>query len=220
MENKDLLVKLNRLGYPLLETANSFDVNKTLADVVNSGNSRYLEGFPVLLANAANESNFGYDKVEVLLKNKKSKETFKELFLLSLALYKTKGLYFKWANDGRLTAKEKDKLSSFKKFLDQGGEAEVGAYKLNAERVAKTFNNYFTQETAKAKDMSAKHEDLSLEFSLSQVFSPKQKDLFKKKLKNELLTKTEKEYFSRTVKKKVSALANAELHRLAQRILE
>ena len=211
---------MNRLGYPLLEIANSFDVNKTLADVVNSGNSRYLEGFPVLLANASKESNFSDVKVDALLKNKKAKETFKELFLLSLALYKTKGLYFKWANDDQLTVKEKDKVSSFKKFLDQGGEAKVGAYKLDAERVAKTFNNYFTEETVKAKDMSDKHEDLSLEFSLSQVFSPKQKDLFKKKLKNEFLTKTEKEYFSRTVKKKVSALANPELHRLAQRILE
>jgi hypothetical protein len=34
------------------------------------------------------------------------------------------------------------------------------------------------------------------------------------------LTKTEKEYFSRAVKKKVVALANAELHRMAQQLLE
>jgi hypothetical protein len=51
-------------------------------------------------------------------------------------------------------------------------------------------------------------------------FSPKQKELFQKKLKGELLTKTEKEYFSRTVKKKVAALANPELHRLAQKLME
>jgi hypothetical protein len=34
------------------------------------------------------------------------------------------------------------------------------------------------------------------------------------------MTKTETEYFSRTVKKKVVALANPELQRLAQKLLE
>jgi hypothetical protein len=63
-----------------------------------------------------------------------------------------------------------------------------------------------------------KVEEPSLEYALSQLFSPKQKELFQKKLKGELLTKTEKEYFSRTVKKKVAALANPELHRLAQKL--
>lgn len=33
------------------------------------------------------------------------------------------------------------------------------------------------------------------------------------------MTKTEKEYYSRAVKKKVVALANPELHRLAQRLM-
>jgi hypothetical protein len=34
------------------------------------------------------------------------------------------------------------------------------------------------------------------------------------------MTKVEKEYYSRKVKKKVAALANPELHRLAQRLME
>ena len=46
------------------------------------------------------------------------------------------------------------------------------------------------------------------------------KELFKKKLNGERLTKTEKEYYSRTVKKKVSALANPELHRFAQKLMD
>jgi hypothetical protein len=54
---------------------------------------------------------------------------------------------------------------------------------------------------------------------MSQVFSPKQKELFFKKLKGEKLTKTEKEYYSRAVKKKVLALANDELHRMARQML-
>ncbi|MCU0600197.1 MAG: hypothetical protein MUE70_13195 [Desulfobacterales bacterium] len=63
------------------------------------------------------------------------------------------------------------------------------------------------------------HEEISLEYALSQLFSPKQKELFKKKLSGELFTKTEREYYSRRVKKKVSALANPELHRFAQKLM-
>jgi hypothetical protein len=61
---------------------------------------------------------------------------------------------------------------------------------------------------------------MGLEYAMSQVFSPKQKELFLKKLKGNILTKTEKEYFSRAVKKKVLALANADLHRLSRKLLE
>jgi len=44
--------------------------------------------------------------------------------------------------------------------------------------------------------------------------------LFKKKLSGDALTKTEKEYYSRVVRKKVAALANPELNRLAQKLME
>ncbi len=64
------------------------------------------------------------------------------------------------------------------------------------------------------------YQELSLEYALSQVFSPKQKELFKKKLEGLPLTKTEQEYYSRTVKKKVVALANSELHSLSRKLLE
>ena len=59
-----------------------------------------------------------------------------------------------------------------------------------------------------------------MEYALSQLFSPKQKELFKKKLEGTPLTKTEQEYYSRTVKKKVIALANPELHHLSRKLLE
>ena len=79
---------------------------------------------------------------------------------------------------------------------------------------------YFEKKAGKEKRRKDKHEGFSLEFALSQVFSPKQKELFKKKLEGDLLTKTEQEYYSRTVKKKVVALANSELHSLARTVLE
>jgi len=223
MENKQLLNKLNRLGYPLVETTDGFDVNETLAEVVKTNNGRYWEGFPILLANAAKEEEFEYRKVEGFLKKKEEKENLKQLFLLSLALYKLNNLHFDWPSSyGRsaLEPEEKDKVRVFKNHLLKSTEFLVAGRRFSSERVKKTFQRYFTLESEEVKNISAKQEDLSLEFALSQVFSPKQKDLFLKKLKGEILTKTEREYFSRTVRKKTAALANSELHHLAQKVLQ
>jgi hypothetical protein len=47
------------------------------------------------------------------------------------------------------------------------------------------------------------------------LFPPKQKELVLKKLKGEEMTKTEQEYYSRVVKKKLEALADADLRKIA-----
>ena len=223
MENKQLLSKLNRLGYPLVEVTDGFDVNETLAEVVKTNNGRYWEGFPILLANAAKEEEFKYKKVEEFLKKKEEKENLKHLFLLSLALYKLNDLHFNWEYFyGRpsLEPEEKGKLREFKNHLNKSSEFLVAGHHFSSERLKNTFQRYFTLEAEEVKNLSAKQDDLSLEFAMSQVFSPKQKNLFLKKLKGETLTKTEREYFSRTVKKKTVALANSELHHLAQRVFQ
>ena len=221
MENKQLLNKLNRLGYPLVETTDGFDVNETLAEVVKTNNARYWEGFPVLLANAAKEGEFKYKKVDELLKKKEERENFKQLFLFSLALYKLNNFHYDWSSaygQSILDPNDKERVRGYKNYLLKSEEVKVGSHQFSTERVKKTFQRYFTSEGEELKNLSAKQDDLSLEFALSQVFSPKQKNLFLKKLKGEVLTKTEREYFSRTVKKKTAALANSELHHLAQKV--
>jgi hypothetical protein len=92
--------------------------------------------------------------------------------------------------------------------------------KISPDRLLRTFQNYFEKDVEKTRKLKERHEELSLEYALSQLFPPKQKELFKKKLNGEVMTKIEKEYYSRKVKKKVAALANPELHRLAQRLME
>ena len=81
------------------------------------------------------------------------------------------------------------------------------------------FELYFEEKAEKNRRRKERYEEFSLEYALSQVFSPKQKELFKKKLEGLPMTKTEQEYFSRTVKKKVVALANSELHSLSKKLL-
>lgn len=222
MVKKELLENLNRLGFSLMETNEDFDVNKTLAEVVKSKDTRLWEGFPVLLANAAKEDYFDYDQVLKNLTKSKERQNLHFLLLLSLALYQHNYMSFVWANKFKksLSKQDLDRLKELKNSLVHNKVASFGNKHFHSARLKETFNNYFVQDAEKTKQLKEKYGNLSLEYALSQLFSPKQKELFNKKLKGEPLNKTEREYYSRSVKKKVSALANPELHRLAQKLME
>ncbi len=222
MVDQKLMDDLNRLGFPLMEVQAEVDANKTLAEVVESKDTRLWEGFAVLLANAARDYYFDYEQVKRYLTKKEGLEDFKSLLLLSLAMYQYYHLSFAWSNQLKktLSPKESARMKEFRHLLVHGNEVRLGNRRLDSFRLKQMFNNYFEKDAEKSRQLKHKHEELSLEYALSQLFSVKQKELFQKKLKGELLTKTEKEYFSRTVKKKVAALANPELHRLAQKLME
>jgi hypothetical protein len=81
----------------------------------------------------------------------------------------------------------------------------------------KSYKNSYFRTKKKRKNQKAETTDLDR--YMDQIFSSKQKELFLKKLNKGALTKTEKEYFSRVVKKKVSALADPELHSLSKKLL-
>lgn len=222
MENSDFLKRVNELGFPLFGVEEEKNANLTLADMVSSGNLRLWEGFSVVLANSAEKGLFNYDKVNCYLKNPSDKSRLASLVVLSLALYRLFNLRFSWA-DGfykTLSDDSKKEFSVFLKQLKHNSEFNVAGCEMSTQRLKTAFNNYFNKGRNKLNELLSVRNELSLEYSLSQVFSPKQKELFLKKLKREKLTKTEKEYFSRVVKKKVLALANPELHLLAQKLLE
>ncbi len=222
MLNDKLLENLGRLGFPLLEVATDFDANETLVEVVKSGDTRLWEGFPVLLTNAAQEYSFDFNQVLKSLNSKQDRENFFTLLVLSLALYQHYHLSFFWTNELKKKLPEKyvEKLKSLRNALAHNDFLPFWNKRFHSSRLKEMFNNYFEQNTEKSRQLKEKHEALSLEYALSQLFSPKQKELFQKKLKGSPLNKTEKEYYSRTVKKKVSALANPELHRLSQKLMD
>jgi len=222
MKNDDLLKRVGKLGFPLFDVEEAQDANLTLADMVKSGDLRLWEGFPVALANSAEKGLFDFNKVEGYLKKPSHKTDLASLMLLSLALYKFFDLRFVWADKSykTLPEKKKNEFAGLLKSLKNSDDFQVGGREMSTSRLKQVFNNYLNQSQARFKDLLSVKDELSLEYALSQVFSPKQKELFFKKLKRKKLTKTEKEYFSRVVKKKVLALANPELHRLAQRLLE
>lgn len=222
MKNENLLKELSKLGFPLFEREEKLDADSALARVAKGGDSRLWEGFPVVLANSAEKGLFNYENVLRQLKQPSDKLKLNALLAMSLALYEALELKFSWAKRllSSLTPRAKKDFDSFKEKLKRDSLLTVAGREMSAQRLKTTFRNYFRQNQNSLNELLSAKEELGAEYALSQVFSPKQKELFLKKLKSEKLTKTEKEYFSRSVKKKALALANPELHRLARKLLE
>lgn len=222
VKDDNFLKKLAALGFSLLETEKSVDANAALSDMVKSEELRLWEGFPVVLANSAERGLFDYGKATGHLAPS-HKRYLGSFVMLSLALYKALGVKFFWTDRLYKSLKDPGKEKKFKTFLTlfkNDGELKVDGRRLSSQRLKTVFNNYFVKANSRVSELLFAKEELGLEYALSQLFSPKQKELFLKKLKGEKLTKTEKEYFSRVVKRKVLALANSELHRLSQKIAE
>ncbi|MBE0501209.1 MAG: hypothetical protein IBX47_07185 [Desulfuromonadales bacterium] len=221
MTDEKLLKSLSRLGFPMFEPSEELDVNETLADVVKSNDTRLWEGFPVLLANAADSYQFESELVEQQLPTDDLKERYHRLLLLSAAVYTCYHLSFSWLSKLKKTFSDDDKhqVKTWRDALAHNQTADW-ADEFDPERVRGLFELYYEQKVEKDRRRKDRYEEFSLEYALSQLFSPKQKELFKKRLEGDPLTKTEQEYYSRTVKKKVVALANSELHSLSRKLLE
>ena len=219
MRKQELLNKLKLLGYPLFETDETPDAGETLAEVVKSREPRLWEAFPLLLANCLEKNCFHNEKAEKNLGKKSDKARYRKLVLLSLALYKYLRLGASWADKlSTLEFFNKKLVNVFTACFDKKKKFPKGVDKLSPERVVATFSRYYNRQTAGLNEYAQMKDEADLEYSLSQVFSRKQKELFLKKLKGEKMTKTEKEYYSRSVKKKVQALANSDLHNLAAKL--
>ena len=220
MDNKELLKVVGELGFPLMETE-EYDFNRVLAEVVQSHNLRLWEGFPVLLRNAYDQKTFNPVESLAYLDGEDC-ECFWKLFCLSMALYEAFSLSADFGYVGvRSREAFAEEMLKWRNFFMHGGEQEVGDVVVSSDRVKRLFQDYYLSVRAeKEQRKRVTQEEVSLEYALSQVFSPKQKELFRKKLDGKLLTKTEREYYSRVVKKKVMALANEELYRLARLVRE
>jgi hypothetical protein len=216
MMTRSLLEKVSKMGFPLLETEGQVDVNGALADVVKSKEIRLWEAFPTLLAYSEEKALFSDPAVRSRL-TEGERHILDSLLCMSLGLYRFFALKFSWVRNITYTAALSDqKLRAMEDAFKNKREVRVGPNLLSAGRVATHFRNYFHREERDLKGLLSRKEEFALEYALAQVFSPKQKELFLKKMRGARLSKTEREYYSRCVRKKVTALANEELHRLAK----
>lgn len=220
MKNKELYQKVRALGFPLLEPQEVVDANTTLAEVVQSCDLRLWEGFPVMLATAAEKGAFDEQQVLKKLKKAADRRLLGRLVAVALAVYEAQGYQGAGlkAAAGSSLVREKELEVLRRRLLNNEPLAVVSRF-LSAERLQKLFRDYVATQRQDVADFSRLKSEFDLDYALAQLFSPKQKELFFKKLKREKLTKTEREYYSRVVRKKLAVLANPELLRLAQQVV-
>ncbi len=202
MLNEKLKKGLEGLGFSMFDTDKQGEASVLLADVVKSRDMRLWHGFPVMLANANEEHKFVFEKFKGEMVKKSDLENAKRLVSLSAEVYDGEGYKNTWLKGLR------EFYSGAKKNND-----------LDLDKAGELFKLYFLPAARKVNELLPVKNDNSLEYSLSELFSPKQKELVLKKFKNEKFTKTEKEYYSRVVKKKLLAVSNQDLYNLARSLL-
>ena len=221
MNKTTLIKKLKDMGYPLLEVEESINVNEILAEVVKSREPRLWEGFPLLLANSLERNLFNFNEAIENLKDYSDREYFRNLVVMSLAMYDFLKLKISFAD--RLFQSEffsKDLFHEYLRYFKEKRDFHDAGLSLSAERLLNTFRNYYKYSEIDLTELVNMKDEFDLEFAMSQIFSKRQKELFLKKIGGERMTKTEREYYSRSVKKKVLALANSDLHRLAEKLVK
>lgn len=218
-----LLSAMAQYGYSLLQPDRMADPNELLAGLAASADTRVLEGFPVVLANALEKhgQRVNLDAALGSVTDEKARERLRRLTALSFFLFDSFGYDELRMKAGRPRLVDEGLLAEVRDSMARGRVALEDGKSLDPGRIKRTFLNYFVQ-ARRAEDAQSKAsllEDFQREYNLSLFFAPRQRDLLKKKLRGEALTKTEREYFSRVVKKKLLALADPDVQRLALKAL-
>jgi len=221
MKREDLIAALGDLGYPLVVPDRPRITRQMVVEVLstlgNSNDPRLIEGFPVILANCAHRG-LKLD-IHALLSRyplkSQGRQNLEKLFLISSQLLNEEKLE---QPDGLGSVAESLKT----KYPDLLSDETVTLNKrvsLSTKRLQNTLRRYAGSlegfESGRERDKLRQQQSFHLHKHLSTLFSPKQKELVLKKLGDQPFTKTEQEYYSRVVKKKLEALTNTELRRIA-----
>jgi hypothetical protein len=221
MKKEDLIAALWDLGYALVvpdrPRVARQKVMEVLSTLGSSVDPRLIEGFPVILANCGRKG-MKLD-VEGLLSRYPSKSlerrNLEKLFLASSQLLNEEKLE-EPEGLGRMVSSLKAKYGDL--LSDETVKLGKGV-SLSTKRLRNTLRRYTNSledaESARERAKLRQRQSFDLHMHLSTLFSPKQKELVLKKLAGESFTKTEQEYYSRVVKKKLEALTNSELRRMA-----
>jgi hypothetical protein len=222
MKREDLIVALGDLGYPLVVPDRPRITRQMVMEVLSTlGRSttdpRLIEGFPVILANCGHRG-MKLDVQAFLSRyplKSQERRNLEKLFLVSSQLLNGEKLEEPEGLGSMvpsLKAKYGDLLSDETVRLGRG-------MSLSTKRLRNTLRRYTSgledSESARERAKLRQRQSFDLHMHLSTLFSPKQKELVLKKLEGASFTKTEQEYYSRVVKKKLEALTNSELRRMA-----
>ena len=221
MKREDLIDSLGNLGYPVIskdkKKTKKNEIINVLDALVDLDEPRLIEGFPVVLAYCAHRG-FNFDIQRLLSipgENSKKRQNLEKLLLLSSELLNLENLQHPLGLESiakSLKKKYGDLLSA--EIVDLGRGISLSTDRLR--NTLKRYNpNLGKQKSDKEKAIDKQRRSFQLNLYLSSLFSPKQKELVLKKYNKEPLSKTEQEYYSRVVKKKIEALADSAVRRIA-----
>lgn len=221
LTKSELLEALVQYGYELNKPSHQYAGEEVLFNLSKENDSRLLEGFPVAYNNLLSSQphlNLDFDSLTA-----KEKTNLLTLLLLTYALLKLFG-----EDKGKLTATEnflsrlskkwKELLEEVDDKFSRSDSVRVNGINLSADRLKKQFRNYVVHFGT--KNESGPKLDMELELLLSQFFTPKQKDLLKKRARQEGMSKTDGEYYSRVVNKRLKALANERLYQFTRSLVK
>jgi hypothetical protein len=224
MKKQDLIKALGELGFPLVvaerQGISQKKVMEVLDSLISSGDPRLVEGFPVILANIR-QRDISLDLQAFVSKHgprSVKRHNLEKLLLISYELLNEEDLQGPEGLDSMaepLRAKYGDLFSSDEVALGRNVSASMSRMRNTLKRYTTSLRD---EMSAREKESLRQQQAFQLHMHLSKLFSPKQKELVLKKLKGEAFTKTEQEYYSRVVKKKLEALTNSELRRIATKL--
>lgn len=216
--------RLARYGLPLFSAEGGQEFTSVLKDAFRSGDTRFLEGLPVVAAHFLSERDAALPQVTEAFRSKEERGDFFRLLALTTLLME------RWAPQPILTLTLNSFLnhqfstgfSDLRDKFSKGEPMALAGKRLDPRRLDTVFQRYFVKNSPASTHSEVRQKlraEFDFEFHLSQLFSPKQKELLKKKAHGDPMTKTEREYFSRVVKKKVLAYMDPEVRSLLLRAL-
>ena len=220
LTKNELLEALAQYGYELNKPTHQYKGEEVLLNLLGEHDTRLLEGFPVAYDNILNSQQHLNLNVATLTEKDRTKLLY--LMLLTYVLLKLFGedkdkLAETESLLSKLSKKWRDHLKDVEDKFNHSDSVRVNDVALSTDRLKKQFRNYVVHFGAKNENEPKL--DMELELLLSQFFTSKQKDLLKKRTKNEELTKTEREYYSRVVSKRLKALGNEHLYQFAHSVV-
>jgi hypothetical protein len=222
MKREDLVSNLSSFGYTLVSPERhrnkKYGALELLEELVDSEDPRLVEGFPVVLANCAHQG-LNLDFSVFLSRQKpgsRKQQALELLLLVSSDLLRQQGL----DQPGNLESFSKTLKTKYGDLLSNDVVPLGNKVSLSTERLRNTLKRYTTEivtsRTTRKREKDRQRRSFQLNYYLSTLFAPKQKELVLKKYHGESLNKTEQEYFSRRVKKKLEAITNKDVMRVAK----
>ncbi len=215
MKNDKLTDRMNKYGYTLMESEDVDENMKLLNDIANSHEYRVLEGFPVVFYNMINTGGISCKDISKL------SEDLKDLIHIAFGCFYAEGKSYMLSRfkRGDKCFVDEERIKQLSVQLQNKDTVRINKLNISSERILNTFRLYVNEkESRQIIEHLDSREKMELHQALNQLFPRKQKEIILKKFKGEKLTKTEKEYYSRVIKKKLKAILNKDLRRIAEKL--